>query len=394
MLHFIRFWQPCLAAACFASCGQLVPTIRPSMTEWCHQVNISPATKTLASSTSRSLGCVVLLSVVSNRVSAQLTVSASPLAGMTMAPHLEGHEIAFNASDRKSWRKYARSIDEYLKCESRVTLYLELKSRGLSDKVVEFVQKEASTQWVNPHLHHLCPLFSIWFLQGMLGREASLLAVCSNSMQFFFHALLLSSFLNQRPEPGRDNSVARVYLCPPLSILSLCPPFAAYGDAVQERKNIRCTQDKYFMQEDLEESAERKACQFKRSWLGDCSGMQDPHYGYSRGSPCILLRMNRVRRHPLKLVKQGDLKCSSMSAHTTKEGTENKGDTVCCWTFEAHTASSKKWHLVEGEEHNYSNGLGWSPEGNFQSGVNSLCRGEIQKLSVVKFKLWEKKIKT
>lgn len=51
------------------------------------------------------------------------------------------------------------------------------------------------------------------------------------------------------------------------------------------------------MQDDLEESADRKACQFKRSWLGDCSGLQDPHYGYSQGRPCILLRMNRVRKH-------------------------------------------------------------------------------------------------
>ncbi|KAL7395299.1 hypothetical protein ABVT39_014039 [Epinephelus coioides] len=102
---------------------------------------------------------------------------------MTMAPHLEGHEIAFNASDRKSWKKYARSMDEYL-----------------------------------------------------------------------------------RP----------------------------YNDGAQERKNIRCVQDRYFMQDDLEESAERKACQFKRSWLGECSGLQDPHYGYSQGRPCILLRMNRI----------------------------------------------------------------------------------------------------
>lgn len=38
---------------------------------------------------------------------------------MTMAPHLEGHEIAFNASDRKSWKKYTKSMDEYLKRESR-----------------------------------------------------------------------------------------------------------------------------------------------------------------------------------------------------------------------------------------------------------------------------------
>lgn len=39
-----------------------------------------------------------------------------------MAPHLEGHDIAFNVSDRKSWRKYARSIEEYLKRESEVTV--------------------------------------------------------------------------------------------------------------------------------------------------------------------------------------------------------------------------------------------------------------------------------
>lgn len=50
-----------------------------------------------------------------------------------MAPHLEGHEIAFNASDRKSWKKYARSMDEYLRCESLPIMMLK------SDEVVEFV---------------------------------------------------------------------------------------------------------------------------------------------------------------------------------------------------------------------------------------------------------------
>lgn len=58
---------------------------------------------------------------------------------------------------------------------------------------------------------------------------------------------------------------------------------------------MRCAHNGYFMQDDLEESSERRACQFKRSWLGDCSGLQDPHYGYSQGRPCVLLRMNRVR---------------------------------------------------------------------------------------------------
>lgn len=77
------------------------------------------------------------------------------------------------------------------------------------------------------------------------------------------------------------------------------------------------------MQDDLEESAERKACQFKRSWLGDCSGLQDPHYGYSQGRPCVLLRMNRVRLEsatkPCKTL-HNDVQ-SRISAQETKEGT-------------------------------------------------------------------------
>lgn len=84
-----------------------------------------------------SVPLAVLLSVASPWISAQLTVSASPLAGMTMAPHLEGHEIAFNASDRKSWRKYARSMEEYLRrewCDRGGVV-----KAGRSDKVVEFL---------------------------------------------------------------------------------------------------------------------------------------------------------------------------------------------------------------------------------------------------------------
>lgn len=36
-----------------------------------------------------------------------------------MSPQLDGHyEIAFNASDRKSWKKYAKLMEEQLRCES------------------------------------------------------------------------------------------------------------------------------------------------------------------------------------------------------------------------------------------------------------------------------------
>lgn len=72
---------------------------------------------------------------------------------MTMAPHLEGHEIAFNASDRKSWKKYARSMDEYLRRES-----------------FEWTGHASSTAFI--------PISPFWFLQCMLGKEALLWAEC------------------------------------------------------------------------------------------------------------------------------------------------------------------------------------------------------------------------
>lgn len=108
---------------------------------------------------------------------------------------------------------------------------------------------------------------------------------------FLFNALLLSGLI--RSLKLAERGFSRPLFMPPF----LPPPRSAlaYNDAVQERKNIRCTQERYFMQDNLEEQEERKACQFKRSWLGECSGLRDPHYGYSQGRPCILLRMNRVR---------------------------------------------------------------------------------------------------
>uniref|UniRef100_A0A663M7P9 Sodium/potassium-transporting ATPase subunit beta n=1 Tax=Athene cunicularia TaxID=194338 RepID=A0A663M7P9_ATHCN len=67
---------------------------------------------------------------------------------------------------------------------------------------------------------------------------------------------------------------------------------AAYDDKVQEEKNIECISGRYFIQGG-NESEEKKACQFKRSLLQNCSGIEDPTFGYSKGQPCILLKMNR-----------------------------------------------------------------------------------------------------
>ncbi|XP_063169648.1 protein ATP1B4 isoform X2 [Candoia aspera] len=66
-----------------------------------------------------------------------------------------------------------------------------------------------------------------------------------------------------------------------------------YDDKVQETQNIPCTPGSYFIQES-DEGAKKKACQFKRSQLMKCSGLQDQTFGYSQGQPCILLKMNRI----------------------------------------------------------------------------------------------------
>jgi hypothetical protein len=66
-----------------------------------------------------------------------------------------------------------------------------------------------------------------------------------------------------------------------------------YNDSLQEEMNVDCPPGQYFIQ-DGNEDEDKKACQFKRSFLKNCSGLEDPTFGYSTGQPCILLKMNRV----------------------------------------------------------------------------------------------------
>ncbi|MEJ1276802.1 ATPase (Na+)/K+ transporting beta 4 polypeptide [Cricetulus griseus] len=68
------------------------------------------------------------------------------------------------------------------------------------------------------------------------------------------------------------------------------PP--GYNDSLQEEMNVDCPPGQYFIQ-DGDEDEDKKACQFKRSFLKNCSGLEDPTFGYSTGQPCILLKMNR-----------------------------------------------------------------------------------------------------
>ncbi|XP_061566094.1 sodium/potassium-transporting ATPase subunit beta-2-like [Cololabis saira] len=69
-----------------------------------------------------------------------------------------------------------------------------------------------------------------------------------------------------------------------------------YNDSYQLQTNDYCPADEYFIQEDSGEvkNNPKRSCQFNRTMLGDCSGIGDRMYGYDKGQPCVLIKLNRV----------------------------------------------------------------------------------------------------
>lgn len=73
-------------------------------------------------------------------------------------------------------------------------------------------------------------------------------------------------------------------------------PLLEYNDTVQMKKNYECVPDKYYFQSDSGslKNYPKRSCQFKRSLLGDCSGIEDKSYGYGDGQPCVIIKFNKV----------------------------------------------------------------------------------------------------
>ncbi|KAJ8003414.1 hypothetical protein DPEC_G00148070 [Dallia pectoralis] len=97
-----------------------------------------------------------------------------------------------------------------------------------------------------------------------------------------------------------------------------------YNDTVQQ-SNLNCTRGQYFIQDEFKAPGHTKySCRFDQSMLGNCSGLDDPTFGYNGTQPCVIIKMNRIIRF---LPNNGTgvapyLNCTILSGHSNVDTIE------------------------------------------------------------------------
>uniref|UniRef100_A0A096MHA3 Sodium/potassium-transporting ATPase subunit beta n=1 Tax=Poecilia formosa TaxID=48698 RepID=A0A096MHA3_POEFO len=146
----------------------------------------------------------------------------------------------------------------------------------------------------------------------------------------------MSCFLIGSPVPGMmirpkgDQLEIRYSMSDPESwngfVQNLNAFLSSYNDSHQVQLNDDCPPDQYFIQEDSGEvrNNPKRSCQFNRTMLGDCSGLEDRFYGYSKAQPCILIKLNRVA-HFLFAVTS----LSKSSHYVDVQGAKRPSHVVC-----------------------------------------------------------------
>ncbi|XP_037700751.1 sodium/potassium-transporting ATPase subunit beta-3-like [Choloepus didactylus] len=81
---------------------------------------------------------------------------------------------------------------------------------------------------------------------------------------------------------------------------------------LEERRNLTVCPDGVLFEQ---KGPDYQACQFPVHLLEECSGRRDPDFGYSRGKPCVLVKMNRVIA--LKLEGKPRIMCVPKDGNTT-----------------------------------------------------------------------------